>query len=120
MVDTLLQQGETTTRSLFRIGEDNIFLVNGEFTEPGILENIAQTAAARAGYTSMTEGRPVQVGYIGSVKNFEIFALPAMGDQLETEIVMVNQVFNVSMIKGKVWRKDDLMAQCEMKIFISQ
>ena len=56
------------------------------FTEPGLLENIAQTAAARAGYEAKKENEPVRVGYIGAVKNFEVFDLPGLHDMIETEI----------------------------------
>ena len=46
------------------------------FKEPGLVENIAQTAAARAGYISHTENKPVLVGYIGAVNNLQVFSLP--------------------------------------------
>ena len=67
-----------------------------------------------------SENKPVSVGYIGSVKNFEVFALPKIDDMLETEIVIENQVFNVTMISGKIRCNDILIAQCEMKIFITK
>ena len=40
---------------------------NGEFSEAGLMENIAQTAAARAGYIAVMENKPVAIGYIMSV-----------------------------------------------------
>jgi len=120
MIGSLLHFDEILTRTGFTIDEGNIFTANGKFTEPGLVENIAQTAAARAGFVSKLENKPVQVGYIGSVKNLEIYNLPSVNDDLVTEVTMENQVFEVSIIKGKIWCKNVLMAQCEMKIFISQ
>ena len=51
MVDEIIDSGEKKTCSKFLIKEDNIFVENGFLKEPGLVENIAQTAAARAGYT---------------------------------------------------------------------
>lgn len=120
MIDQLLHSDEMVTRSSFRITEDNVFTINGQFTEAGLMENMAQTAAARAGYMAGLENKPVEVGYIGSVKNLEIFGLPQTNDNIQTEIKIEDQVFNVSMISGRVWCNDKLIAQCEMKIFMER
>ena len=58
MIDKLLSFSETTTTTGLSIRADNIFVENGLFKEPGLVENIAQTAAARAGYVSQTEKKP--------------------------------------------------------------
>ena len=119
MIGQLLYSDASTTRTAFRISEENIFVENGRFREPGLMENIAQTAAARAGYIARMSNQPVQVGYIGAVKNLEIAAdLPMTGDELMTEITIKDQVFDVTIISGKVWCKEAIVAQCEMKIFI--
>ena len=120
MVDQLLHSDEMVTRSSFRITEDNVFTINGQFTEAGLMENMAQTAAARAGYMAGIENKPVKVGYIGSVKNLEIFGLPQTNDNILTEIKIEDQVFNVSIISGRVWCNDKLIAQCEIKIFMER
>ena len=120
MVDQLLSFTETTAHGGFTIKADNIFLENGEFKESGLLENIAQTAAARAGYISKKENKPVPIGYIGSVKNLEIYSFPKAGDELITEITIENQIFDVTIISGKVSCNEKLLAQCQIKIFIDQ
>jgi predicted hotdog family 3-hydroxylacyl-ACP dehydratase len=118
MIDKLLYCGENISRTGFLIRGDNIFVENGEFREPGLVENIAQTAAARAGYISQLENKPVLAGYIGSVKNLEIFSLPKTGDELVTEITIEKQIFDVTLISGKIRCYEMVLAQCEMKIFI--
>jgi predicted hotdog family 3-hydroxylacyl-ACP dehydratase len=120
MVDKLLLCDEFSTKTTFRVDEKNVLVINGEFTEAGLMENIAQTAAARAGYFALSQNKPVSVGYIGAVKNFEIFDLPKVNDELVTEIKIENQVFDATIISGTVKRNDELMAQCEMNIFISK
>jgi len=118
MVDELIYSDEKSSGTSLLITDDNLFVVNGEFRETGLLENIAQTAAARAGHDALHENKPVKVGYIGAVKNFEVFALPGLHDVIETEIVTGNQVFDVTVIKGTVYCRSKVIASCEMKIFI--
>lgn len=120
MVDKLLSFTQTTTATGFGIRADNIFVEDGLFKEPGLVENIAQTAAARAGYVSRTENKPVLVGYIGAVTNLQIYNLPKTGDELITEITIENQIFDVTLISGKITCNGQLVAQCKMKIFINQ
>lgn len=117
MVDKLLYIDETSARSSFYIKGDNVFVKNGFFTEGGLLENMAQTAALKAGYNSDAANKPINSGYIGSVRNLEIFSLPRVNHELLTEMVIENQVFDVIVFQGKVWHNDKLLAQCEMKVF---
>ena len=119
MIDELIGYDGKITSARFKIKEENIFVENGKFCEPGLVENIAQTAAARAGYVAALENKPVQVGYIGAIKNLVIHSLPLVNDELETEISVENQIFDVMLITGKVTCNKVLLAACEMKIFIS-
>lgn len=119
MIGKLLHYDETVTSTSFYIEADNIFVEDGFFKEPGLVENIAQTAAARAGYVAKSGNQPVQVGYIGAVNNLEVFALPQAGDELITEIKVENQIFDVTLISGKVSCKGQPVAACKMKIFMN-
>jgi predicted hotdog family 3-hydroxylacyl-ACP dehydratase len=118
MVDELIYSDDLVTRTRLQVTADNIFVENGLLREAGLLENIAQTAATRSGYSCSKRGEPVKVGYIGAVKNFDVFDLPKTSDILETEISISNQVFDVTVIHGSIKCKDRVLAQCEMKIFI--
>lgn len=120
MVDELLFSDDNVTRTKFIVPSDNVFVINGEFSEAGLMENMAQTAAAGSGNMARIENRAVSTGYIGQVKNLEIFELPKVGDELLTEIKIEVQVFDAGIVSGKVWCEEKLLAQCEMKIFINQ
>ena len=120
MVGNLLYADDKITHTNFTIKEENIFLEKGKFSEAGLIENMAQTAAAGAGYNSKPNNKPVQIGYIGSVKNLDIFLLPKINDEIITEITVENQLFNVTIISGKIWCNEKLVAQCEMKIFLDE
>jgi predicted hotdog family 3-hydroxylacyl-ACP dehydratase len=118
MIDTLLAAGQHSARTKLTINSDNIFIKGNQLTEPALIENVAQTAAARMGYICNQKNEPLPVGFIGAVQNLEIFGLPEVGDEIETEIVIKNQVFDVTLIAGQVFCKQNLLAKCEMKIFI--
>ena len=120
MVDKLLFVDDHSTRSSFLINADNVFVKNNLFQEAGLLENIAQTAALGAGYMAKAEHKPVAVGYIGAIKDLEIFNLPKVNDELITEITIENKILDVTVISGKVWHNNNLLAQCEMKLFCRQ
>lgn len=119
MVDEIIYYGETITRSKFHVKPDNIFVVDGFLKEPGLVENIAQTVAAREGYISQIENKPVRMGYIGTIKKLEITGYPRIDEEIITEIKIENQVFQVILITGKIVCNEILIVQCEMKIFIS-
>jgi predicted hotdog family 3-hydroxylacyl-ACP dehydratase len=120
MVSSLLSVGDKSARSSFTIDADNVFVKNNIFQEAGLMENIAQTAALRAGFMAQAENKPVSVGYIGAVRDLEIFSMPKAGDELETEIAIEDQVFNMTTILGKVWLKDQIIASCELKVFTEE
>ena len=120
MVDKLLHCDEFTTQTSFKVTGDNVLVIDDVFTEAGMMENIAQTAAAQAGYAAKRDNKPVAIGYIGAVKNFEVFDLPKTTDELVTTIKIENQVFDVTIISGMIKCNDVIMAQCEMNIFIRE
>lgn len=119
MVGALLHVDESTTRSEFVVNPENIFVEEGNFSEAGLLENIAQTAAAGEGYKAQINNNPVTVGYIGAVKNFEVIMLPKANDVLTTEVAIMHHIFNVTNIRGKITCNESTIAECEMKIFIN-
>ncbi|HWZ34898.1 MAG TPA: hypothetical protein VNW51_02005 [Mucilaginibacter sp.] len=120
MVHELLFSDDNITRTSFTITADNVFVIDGEFSEAGLMENMAQTAAAGSGNMARIENRPVANGYIGQVKNFEVYRLPKVGDKLITEVKIEVQVFDAGIVSGKIWCNEEEVAQCEMKIFINQ
>jgi predicted hotdog family 3-hydroxylacyl-ACP dehydratase len=119
MVDTLLFSDEKTARTTFRIQADNVLVENGAFSAAGLMENIAQTAAAGMGSIAAVTGQPVSPGYIASVKNLEIAVLPQVGDQLITEITIEARVLDIVVISGTITCKGVVIATGEMKILIS-
>jgi len=117
MVDTLTHIDETTTCTRFTVKADNILVEDNELTESGVMENIAQSCAARMGYMDKYVGSgEVKIGFIGSVKDLVFEQLPKVGEELQTTVEIVNQVFNITLVNAKVEVGGQLIASCEMKI----
>lgn len=119
MIDTLESCNETGASTTFEVKPDNIFVENEYLSEPALVENIAQTAAARMGFLCQQEQKPVPVGFIGAVQQLKITHLPKIGDVLTTAITIKNQIFNATIIEGAISVNGVYLASCEMKIFIS-
>jgi predicted hotdog family 3-hydroxylacyl-ACP dehydratase len=119
MIDGLLEVKDNITRTGLQIAADNLFVEDGRLMPPGLLENMAQTAAASVGYVAQQENTPVPIGFIGAVKDFEVFDLPPAGSFIETITEIQSQIFNATMVAAKVLLDGKVMAQCELKIFIN-
>ncbi|HET8574073.1 MAG TPA: hypothetical protein VFL76_09395 [Edaphocola sp.] len=120
MIDLLTAANDHESHSQFLIRKDNIFVINGIFTEPGIIENMAQTAAAGIGYQAMTKQQATPpIGFIGQIKNLNIYHLPAVGSQISTAIIIENSILNVRVLRGKVLMAQQLIAEGSFKVFIN-
>jgi len=119
MIDTLLQSDETIIKTSFTIKDDNVLVSNGTFTEGGLIENIAQSAAAGTGYYYLSQDKKVPIGYIGAVKNILIRQVPVIGSYLETELKTLYQIGNANIVEGKIFLDKQLIASCELTIFVA-
>ena len=118
MIDTLVSSDKDKTITNLTITEDNIFCINGKFREPGIIENMAQTAAVRSGYEAKKNNKPVKTGYIGSIKNLTIYFLPKINETLTTELIQKTEIGNISVIEATIECNNDFVASCEMTIIL--
>jgi predicted hotdog family 3-hydroxylacyl-ACP dehydratase len=119
MVSNLLKCEEKLYITSFKIKEDNIFVKDGLMRESGLIENIAQSAAAGAGYSCMISNKKVPIGYIGAIKNLEIRSLPEVNSEITTHVIIEYEVMNATLIKGIVYYKEIPIAECDMKIFLN-
>lgn len=120
MIGELLETTPELTRTSFEIKADNILVRDGKFTTGGLVENMAQTAAAGTGYLAQQEGKAPQVGFIGALKNLSVQELPAVGATITTEVRFMHQVLNVHIVQGSVFAANKQIASCELKIFLQQ
>ncbi len=118
MVESFTYEDAQHCHSELTIGEDNIFVdPNGRLAEEGILEHIAQTAAAYIGYCRKLVGEEVNMGYIGDIKRCVISApMPVVGDVLCTNIQIMSQVGNITMISAETTVAGRTVVTCRMKL----
>lgn len=125
MVHGLLEHSQKTSQAVFIIEEGNLFVRDGRLLPSGLMEHIAQSAAIRSGYAfaQMPKGEgPAKppVGFIAALKDFEVHALPAVGETLHTTVTELNVIGNMTVIKGETYSGDTQLASCEMKVFLSE
>lgn len=120
IVEGMLENDETTTISTLQLSPQNIFCQNGTFTESGLLENMAQTAALRSGYEAKQNGLIPKTGFIGALKKVIIHQLPKDNAHLQTRITVLHELLNAMVVKGEVFDEGKLMAEGEMNIFLQE
>ena len=103
------------------ITENNLFVDNGFFTQAGLIENIAQTCAARIGYINKyILKKAIQIGFIGAIKNLKIFRLPEIGETIVTKINVVEEIFGMILVKAVIKSGEETITEAEMKIAIKE
>ena len=119
MVDKLIYCTHETTKTTLTVHENNIFYDNGVLSEPGLIENIAQTCAARVINTGKSNSNKVKIGVIGSIRNLEIARLPETGETIVTQVNLIEEVFQMTLVNATVSIENEIIASCEMKISIT-
>ena len=99
LVDSLLFYSENKGVAGYTIKENSMFLEGGSFTEAGLIEHMAQTAALHAGYASQLKKDGVKEGFIAAIKSCHIHELPKLGSTLTTEITIVYQTELMSSVE---------------------
>ena len=121
-VDELTRVEGDSAETRLLVQADNYFIDEDQlFAEPGLIEHIAQSASAFAGYQALQQGATTPpVGYIGEVKRFHCYRRPAIGEQLHTTIIMGAEVAGVTMLTGETRVGEEVVADTQMKIFVEQ
>ena len=109
--------GHTATETT--VMADTLFAEKGCFSAEGLVENIAQTCAARIGYVNKyILKRGIQIGFIGAVRHFEVNRLPKVGESIRTVVNIEQEIFGMTLATANVYAGDELLARTEIKIAI--
>ena len=117
MVDSLLEYNEKQGTTGFTIPPDNILVENNIFSEPGIIEHMAQSMSLWRGYQGFLSGldKP-KTGFIGAIKAVEIMELPKTGSKLTTYVEILQEFMNVTSVGARTFDEEgNLLATSEMK-----
>lgn len=102
----------------FEIKDDNIFVNEGFFQASGLIEHQAQSVALHTGYQYYLLGKEAPTGYIGAIKTFEAEALPKTGDQLVSEVKIMNEMMGVTLVEVVTKINGEIIARSEMKTVV--
>ncbi len=118
LIDGLTHYDEGTTSTRLTIRSKNLFVAGQRMLATGLIENIAQTCAARLGYFNLISGLPVKIGYIGAISGLHIARTPKVGEILDTTIHVKEEVFGMTLVEAEIWIGEERIVTAEMKIAI--
>ena len=119
LVDALVHCEYAYAESRFTVPMEGVFVAGGALTASGLVENMAQTTAARIGYLALygpqADGK-VRIGVIGSIKQLSVSKLPAVGSLLQTRVDLVEEWGDMILAKADVQVEGESCASCEILV----
>ena len=100
----------------YRVSPSCPLLSNGYLSIAGVLEHVAQSCAARIGYLQSQTNQPIRIGYIGGVKSIEVLRNPKVGELLTSEVNLIEEVFDISLLSCTTRVEDEVIAQTTIKL----
>ena len=116
MVDKVLSCNITDAVTVLLVREDNLFFDGKVLSTAGIIENMAQSCAARMGCVNMMRGDSIKIGFIGDIRNCTILRQPQKGEILTTYVHIIEDVFHLTLADVTVKVEDETLATARMKI----
>jgi len=110
-IDTIDEVTDSTACTRFTIPETCPLVSEGLLPLSGLMENAAQTCAARSGN---------KIGFIGAVKHMQVTRLPRVGETLTTRAQVVQEVLNICLMDVTTSIGDELIATTTLKIAIME
>ena len=121
MIGTLTHFDEVRTVTETTIAADNIFVDDGFFSASGLIENVAQTCAARIGFVNkFLLNNGIQIGVIGAVRKLVINSLPAAGKTITTTVDTISEVFGMTLASATVVCDGEELLRTEIKISVRE
>lgn len=120
MVDALVYYSNLKAISEFTIQGINIFVEDGGFSETGLIEHMAQTAALYTGYKFYLQKFPVKEGFIGAVRSLNIVKLPKINDTITTEVHITYEVADMTAVKLITSLTGKVIAEAEMNTVLKK
>ena len=120
MIDKLLHFDEVNTTTCFEVRADTLFVEDSVLNSCALVENIAQTCAARMGYINhFIYKENVKLGFIGSVRDLVILRDVKVGEVLTTSIEVMEEIMSLTLVHASVKVGDETIVTAEMQIALS-
>ena len=116
LVGKMLSFNDGQMITQYRVTGEEPLYEDGSLRAEGLIENMAQSCAARVGYISKyILHQPLVIGYIGSVKGFKCLSRPVEGDLLETTVDLVSEFAGITLCDVTIRRDGEIIASTSMK-----
>lgn len=119
MVDRVLSCDIVTAVTELTVRPDNIFLDDGQLSAAGIIENMAQSCAARMGCVNRMNGEAIKIGFIGDIRDCQILRQPRREEVMTTHVDIIEDVFNLTLANVTIRIADEVIASARIKIALS-
>lgn len=119
MVSRLTHFDQKRTMTETDIRHDLLFVDNQELSAFGLIENIAQTCAARIGFVNkyiLKKG--IQIGVIGAISQSDIQLLPTVGQTITTTVDVEEEVFGMILANATIRQGSRTLMTSKIKIAI--
>lgn len=116
MVDKLVSCSLDDATTELTVRQDNLLVDDDKFSTTGLMENMAQSCAARLGWLNTHNGKGVQIGVIGEVRNCKFLRSPSVGECLTTHIHIIEDLGVITLAYASVMVGDEEVASCRMKL----
>ena len=120
-VDRLVRYDDREAETSFTVPAEHLLVEDGHLTASGILENMAQSSAARIGYQcKYILHVPVRIGFIGAIRKFRVHRLPAVGETLSTTVLFREDVFGITLTDAVVRVREEIIAEASLKTALGE
>ncbi len=119
MVDAVYTYTNMHITAGLTVGKANFFIRNNEFSEPGLIEHMAQSVALHTGFQYFIKNEAAPTGYIGAINTLEINALPEIEDKIITEVEIVQEFMGITLVNIVSCVNSEVIARAQMKTVIA-
>lgn len=117
MIDKLVSVSDHFSETRYSVPEGGIFSDDGQLSEAGLVENMAQTIGVGSGFSRRRKGKELLTGFMTMIKNLKIERLPDCGSEIRTEVRFQYQALNFRIFSGKVFSNNQQIAECEIRVY---
>lgn len=127
MVDGFEDGGTDSAVTTLKVCADNYFLLpDATMAETGLIEHLAQSCSALAGYQALSKASaseggmeaPPPIGLIGEVKRFNCHRRPRVGESIKSTITFGLTFGSVTLATGQAYVDEEMIADIQLKIFM--
>lgn len=120
MVDALIYVDDSKAMSELTVTNINVFVEKNRFSETGLIEHMAQTAALLTGYKYQSDNLPIKEGFIAAIKNLNIESLPFTMETILTEAKITYELAAMTIVQISTSVKGQVIASAEMTLVLKE